>query len=90
MTGFADEAAASAPCGSLLRVLPLLAPCEKEFVGAGEVWARPGIPAAIDTALEVVAAAPLTHHRLPCARHLLAYALTRTDRYAEATEQFRR
>jgi hypothetical protein len=89
MTGFAAEAATSAPNGSLLPVLPLLALCEEEFAGVGDVWARPGVAAAIGAALDVVAAAPADHHRLPVARHLLAYTLTRTDRHAEATEQFR-
>ncbi|MFG1807380.1 hypothetical protein [Streptomyces sp. NPDC049040] len=89
MTGFADEAAASAPRGSLLPVLPLLARCEEESMGAEDVWVRPDVAAAIGAALDAVAAAPATHHRLPVARHVLAYALTQTDRYAEATEQFR-
>ncbi|MEW2046455.1 hypothetical protein [Streptomyces sp. NPDC005476] len=43
----------------------------------------------VDAILDAVAQVPPHHYRLPTVRHLLADALFRTERYAEAVEQFR-
>jgi hypothetical protein len=52
----------------------------------GRTWRR--CRTAIDATLDAVAQVPVDHYCLPTVRHLLANALFRTERYAEAVEQF--
>lgn len=86
---FAAQAAASAPAGSLLTAMPLVAFYEEHL---GDVQDRdcrtPEVVAMTDALLADVAAAG-DHPRWPEARHLLAYFLTRQGRHVEALEQFR-
>ncbi|MFI7298285.1 hypothetical protein [Streptomyces sp. NPDC050121] len=90
MFAFAEEAAATAPPGSLLPVLRLYAAFEHGLQTRDRsVYQQPFMRAAIDATLGAVAQVPPHHHRLPTVRHLLADALFRTERYAEAVEQFR-
>ncbi|WP_284581944.1 hypothetical protein [Streptomyces sp. 2P-4] len=87
---FAREAAATAPRGSLLAALPLIAWYEHHDDGAkaGD-FRTPELTAAVDAALADVAAAPAGHPNTAEVRHLLAYFLTRQKRYDEALAQFR-
>ncbi|MFB7644506.1 hypothetical protein ACFC0S_07960 [Streptomyces sp. NPDC056084] len=90
MFAFAERAAASAPYGSLLPVLRLYAMAEQQINGDDfDFYAQPSAAAAVDATLGAVAQVPVGHHRLPLVRHLLAYYLVRSQRYAEAVEQFR-
>jgi tetratricopeptide (TPR) repeat protein len=90
MFAFAEEAAAGAPPGSLLPMLRLYAAFEHEHQTRDRsVYQQPFMRAAIDATLDAVAQVPPHHYRLPTVRHLLADALFRTERYAEAVEQFR-
>ncbi|MFI1167101.1 hypothetical protein ACH4UM_26765 [Streptomyces sp. NPDC020801] len=52
------------------------------------VYQWPFVGPAIDATLDAVVQVPPGHHRLPFVRDLLANALFRTERYAEAVEQF--
>jgi hypothetical protein len=89
MFDFAERAVTSAPRGSLLPVLRLYAIFEQGFVdGSFEVYRQPFVTTAVDATLDALAQVPSGHHRLPLVRHLLANALFRTERYAEAVEQF--
>ncbi|MER7829194.1 hypothetical protein [Streptomyces sp. NPDC095602] len=89
-TRFAQVAAASAPLGTLLRTLPLLAWWEHHGDKAKARDHRtPELVALVDAALADVAAAPPDHPDLPGARHCLAYFLTRQGRFEAALEQFR-
>ncbi|MFF3565696.1 hypothetical protein ACFYXS_37270 [Streptomyces sp. NPDC002574] len=89
MFGFAERAAASAPRGSLLPALRLYAIFEHDHQEPeSAVYREPFVAAAVDATLDAVAQVPAGHHRLPTARHLLADALFRTKRHAEAVEQF--
>ncbi|MEV6115759.1 hypothetical protein AB0L59_25440 [Streptomyces sp. NPDC052109] len=90
MYAFAEQAAASAPRGSLLPVLRLYALFEHAVRERGEpVYDQPWIPSALDATLDAVDQVPAGHHRLPLVRHLLAKMLFHRKRYAEAVEQFR-
>jgi len=89
MFDFAEEAAASAPQGSLLPVLRLYAIFEHDHQERGsQIYKEPFVTAAVDATLDAVAQVPSGHYRLPTVRHLLADALFQTKRYAEAAEQF--
>ncbi|MFF5305510.1 hypothetical protein ACFY5F_39755 [Streptomyces sp. NPDC013161] len=89
MFAFAEQAAASAPPGSLLPALRLDALFEYETRENDlAVYERPYVKAAVDATLDAVAQMPPGHHRLPSIRHMLAYTLFRTKRYAEGVEQF--
>ncbi|MFD3514129.1 hypothetical protein [Streptomyces sp. NPDC058657] len=88
---FAEKAAAGAPPGSLLSVLPLLAWYEAEGYELGEPGFRSArIRALTDAALADVALADAHHPRLPEVRHVLAYFLYMQGRYRAAREQFRK
>jgi tetratricopeptide (TPR) repeat protein len=90
MFAFAEEAAAAAPSGSLLPVLRLYAAFEHEHQTRDRgIYQQPFMRTAIDATLDAVDRVPPDHYRLPTVRHLLANALFRTERYAEAVEQFR-
>jgi tetratricopeptide (TPR) repeat protein len=90
MYAFAEQAAASAPQGSLLSVLRLEALMEHASrEPKAPVYNQPFVQAAVDATLDAVDRAPAGHHRLPTVRHLLADTLFQTKRYAEAVEQFR-
>lgn len=87
---FAARASRSAPRGSLLTVLPLLAWFEEVDLrgeSAG-LFGTPEVVALVDAALDDVAEAG-GHPNQPEARHLLAYFLLRQRRYRAALEQFR-
>ncbi|MEH0546950.1 hypothetical protein QA802_28840 [Streptomyces sp. B21-105] len=87
---FAERAAASAPPGSLLAVLPLIAWYENHAEEVGDAGFRsPQVRVLVDTALADAALAEPNHPRLPEVRHLLAYFLYRQGRYRAAGEQFR-
>lgn len=89
-TAFARDAAASAPAGSLLTVLPLIAWYEHADPEIGKRdYLTPELTAAVDALLADVAAAPAGHPRIRQARHLLAYFLLHQKRWAESAEQFR-
>ncbi len=88
--GFAGQAAATAPAGSLLTMFPLLYWYDHLDDEAPDVAYRSvDLTAMIDAALIDVAAARPAHPRLTEVRHLLAYFLVKQERYAEAVEQFR-
>ncbi|MGW4567870.1 hypothetical protein ACWEN3_37655 [Streptomyces sp. NPDC004561] len=90
MYAFAEQAAASAPRGSLLPVLRLYALFEHAFREPDEpVYGQPFVQSAIDATLDAVDQVPAGHHRLPLVRHLLAKMLFQKKRHAEAVEQFR-
>ncbi|MFF8374800.1 hypothetical protein ACF07V_01535 [Streptomyces sp. NPDC015661] len=89
-TAFAEGAAASAPRGSLLTVLPLISWYEHESFGhTDRGFTGPEVSALVDALAADVAAAPAGHPHLPEARLLLAWYLVRLDRHTEALEQFR-
>ncbi|MER6268733.1 hypothetical protein [Streptomyces sp900105755] len=90
MYAFAGQAAAAAPQGSLLSVLPLYALMEHAVrEPRSPVYNQPFVQTAVDATLDAVDRAPAGHHRLPTVRHLLADTLFQTKRYPEAVEQFR-
>ncbi|MBY8876201.1 hypothetical protein [Actinacidiphila acidipaludis] len=90
MFDFAEQAASSAPPGSLLPVLRLYATFEHVLKQTDDsFYEDPYVTAAVDATLDAVDLVPADHHRLPVVRHLLANALYRTGRHAEAAEQFR-
>ncbi|MEV7426202.1 MULTISPECIES: hypothetical protein [unclassified Streptomyces] len=87
---FAARAAADAPLGSLLRILPLIAHYEhrldtEDYGPERGEEAR----ALVNAALPDAAAADPAHPRLPEVRHLLAYYLCVQDRDEAAVEMFR-
>ena len=87
--GFAAQAAAGAPKGSLLTAMPLISWFEHRRSSAGRATFRtPELTAMVDAALEDVAAAREDHPRLREVRHLLAYFLTQQERYELALKQF--
>ncbi|GGZ08069.1 hypothetical protein CP967_32825 [Streptomyces nitrosporeus] len=87
---FAEKAAADAPPGSLLAVLPVMAWYENHADELGDFGFRSArVHALVDAALADVALADPGHPRLPEVRHLLAYFLYRQGRYRAAGEQFR-
>jgi hypothetical protein len=89
MHAFAAQAAAAAPPGDLLAVLPLFAYFEQENRDGNEgIYKWPTTAAAVDAAWRAVAHTPAGHHRLPEARHILAYSLEGVGRFAEAVQQF--
>ncbi|MCS0600214.1 hypothetical protein NX794_03035 [Streptomyces sp. LP11] len=89
MYAFAEQAAATAPPGSPLPVLRLYAIFEQQFQDNDvTVYRQPFVNPAIDATLEAAAHMPRDHHRVSFVRHLLAYSLFRTERYAEGVEQF--
>ncbi|WP_330288141.1 hypothetical protein [Streptomyces sp. NBC_00576] len=91
-TEFAERAAASAPLGSLLTVLPLIAHFEHDDSDKSADSAADRTPemiARVNAGLADAAAADPTHPRLPELRHLLAYYLALQDRDEAAIEQFR-
>lgn len=86
---FAREAAASAPPGSLLTAMPLIAWYEHRDSDAKAAHFRtPDVVGLVDAALVDVAAARPDHPDTADVRHLLAYFLTRQGRYDAALEQF--
>ncbi|MFE8948108.1 hypothetical protein [Streptomyces sp. NPDC007856] len=90
MYAFAEQAAASAPQGSLLPVIYLYALMEHAFRDPkAPVYNQPFVQPAVDATLDAVDRTPAGHHRLPLVRHLLADTLFQTKRYADAVEQFR-
>ncbi|GHH86579.1 hypothetical protein [Streptomyces capitiformicae] len=88
-TDFAERAAADAPLGSLLTVLPLIAHFEHDKSDDNSVDRTPKMIGRVDAGLADAAAADPTHPRLPELRHLLAYYLSLQDRDDAALEQFR-
>jgi hypothetical protein len=86
---FAEQAAAKAPLGSLLTVLPLIAHFEHDESDDAEGDRTPEMVARVDAGLADAAAADPAHPRLPELRHLLAYYLSLQDRDEMAIEQFR-
>ncbi|MFI9723981.1 hypothetical protein ACIHFE_30765 [Streptomyces sp. NPDC052396] len=87
---FAARAAASAPPGSLLTLLPVISWYEHHDSDApSEAYGRPETRALTDAALVDIAAARPDHPGLAGARHLLAYFLTKQGRHEAALEQFR-
>jgi hypothetical protein len=91
MHGFAESAAATAPPGSLLPLLRLVALYEELM---GETRDHPRYrsaeaAAAVTALLADVAAAPADHPWLPAARHLLVWFLLTQRRIIEAAEQLR-
>ncbi|MEU3978732.1 hypothetical protein AB0F77_01260 [Streptomyces sp. NPDC026672] len=86
---FAERAAATAPQGSLLTVLPLIAHFEHDESDTNEVDRTPEMFARVDAGLADAAAADPAHPRLPELRHLLAYYLHLQGRDEAAVEQFR-
>ncbi|MDW4907072.1 hypothetical protein RB628_17380 [Streptomyces sp. ADMS] len=88
-TEFAERAAASAPLGSLLTVLPLIAHFEHDESDDNKADRTPEMIARVNAGLADAAAADPTHPRLPELRHLLAYYLSLQDRDEAAIEQFR-
>jgi hypothetical protein len=85
---FAERAARSAPLGSLLTVLPLVAHFEHDDSDSADVDRTPRMIARVDAALADAAAADPAHPRLPAVRHVLAYFLALQDRHEAAIEQF--
>ncbi|MBC6458879.1 hypothetical protein [Actinomadura sp. HBU206391] len=91
MFEFAKRAAASAPRGSLLATLCLTAMFEYAFgTDDWEIYRRDYAHWAIDGVLAALETVDPAHPRLPRARHLLAYSLTRAERLVEAYHQFTR
>lgn len=88
-TGFAERAAASAPLGSLLTALPLIAHFEHDESDDVEADRTPEMIARVNAGLADAAAADPAHPRLSELRHLLAYYLSLQDRDEAAIEQFR-
>ncbi|MGW2562496.1 hypothetical protein ACWCXB_25235 [Streptomyces sp. NPDC001514] len=86
---FAARAAADAPLGTLLKVLPLIAHFEHDESDDTAVDNTPEMHALVDAALADAAAADPDHPRLPEVRHLLAYYLTLQSRHEAALEQYR-
>ncbi|WP_246430184.1 DUF4034 domain-containing protein [Streptomyces rectiverticillatus] len=87
---FAWTAARTAPPGNLMTMLPLHYWYHHMDDDAPEVAYRSvDLTTMINAALMDVAACRPDHPSLPGARHLLAYLLTKQERYAEAVEQFR-
>lgn len=86
---FAERAAAKAPPGSLLTVLPLIAHFEHDDSDDTEGDRTPEMVARVNAGLADAAAADPGHPRLPELRHLLAYYLSLQDRDEMAIEQFR-
>ncbi|GHE04250.1 hypothetical protein [Streptomyces alanosinicus] len=91
-SGFAEKAAAGAPVGSLLTVLPLVAHFEHD--GSTDVAAdgTPEMVARVDAGLADAAAAAAADPGRPGLaqlRHLLAFYLHLQDRHEAALEQFR-
>ncbi|MDX3456883.1 hypothetical protein PV396_33875 [Streptomyces sp. ME02-8801-2C] len=88
-TEFAERAAASAPLGGLLTVLPLIVHFEHDDSDDSATDRTPEMIARLNAGLADAAAADPTHPRLPELRHLLAYYLSLQDRDEVAVEQFR-
>ncbi|GAA3869254.1 hypothetical protein GCM10023084_23050 [Streptomyces lacrimifluminis] len=86
---FAERAAASAPLGSLLTVLPLIAHFEHDESDDNAADRAPEMIARVNAGLADAAAADPAHPRLPELRHLLAYYLSLQDRDEAAIEQFK-
>lgn len=86
---FAERAAATAPLGSLLTALPLIAHFEHDESDDSATDRTPEMIARVNAGLADAAAADPTHPRLPELRHLLAYYLALQDRDEAAVEQFR-
>ncbi|MEU6963215.1 hypothetical protein [Streptomyces chrestomyceticus] len=86
---FAGQAAATAPPGSLLTVLRLIAWFEHEDETPSEAYGWPDVLGMTDDALRDVGAARPDDRRVAEVRHLLAYFLTKQDRHEAALEQFR-
>ncbi|WP_405613125.1 hypothetical protein [Streptomyces sp. NBC_01508] len=87
---FAAQATADAPVGTLMTAFPLIAWFDHhDSTAAPRDYTDPRLTALVDAALADTEAAPPGHPRLPEARHLLAYFLTRQGRHEEALDQFR-
>ncbi|ANP49103.1 hypothetical protein J2Z21_002300 [Streptomyces griseochromogenes] len=86
---FAERAAAGAPPGTLLSVLPLVAHFEHDESTAVAADGTPEMVARVDAGLADVAAAEPGHPALAQVRHLLAFYLHLQDRHEAALEQFK-
>ncbi|MEU9988566.1 hypothetical protein AB0E10_17560 [Streptomyces sp. NPDC048045] len=86
---FAERAAAGAPLGSLLSVLPLVAHFEHDESTTVAADSTPEMVARVDAGLADAAAADPGHPGLARLRHLLAFYLHLQDRHEEALEQFK-
>ncbi|MEV5508063.1 DUF4034 domain-containing protein [Streptomyces orinoci] len=86
---FAARAAAVAPPGSLLTMLPIISWFEHNSDAPDKAYGWPEMRTLTETALRDLAAADPGHPGLAEARHLLAYCLTRQGSHAAALEQFR-
>ncbi|MFD7694616.1 hypothetical protein [Streptomyces sp. NPDC059805] len=87
---FAEKAAAGAPPGSLLAVLPMIAWYERHLHELSHTdFLGREVRVLVDAALADVALTDPDHPRLAEVRHLLGYFLFRQGRYAAAREQFR-
>ncbi|MGW1069793.1 hypothetical protein ACWD4F_35450 [Streptomyces aureus] len=87
---FAAKAAADAPAGSLLAMMPLIAWFENhQSEPAAYPFHSSRARALVDAALADAAIADPAHPRLPEARHLLGYFLYRQGQYRVARDQFR-
>ncbi|MGK5629074.1 hypothetical protein [Streptomyces sp. URMC 123] len=88
---FSQQAAASAPEGTLLPALPLFEVYEHlpEVNMVRGLYESEVVSRAVQGALHAVRTAPADHPVLPHVRHLLVMFLVRAERYAEAMEQLR-
>ncbi|MBT2408047.1 MULTISPECIES: hypothetical protein [unclassified Streptomyces] len=90
---FARQSAAAGEPGELLSLLPLLAYFEEDThepeLAAEVFYKDPEIVAAVDAAVQDLAAADADDPRAVRMRHMLAYLLFWQDRDAAAAEQFR-
>jgi|GEM_PF-1393921 len=94
MSGFVENAIATAPRGSLLTLLRLdmlnTEQKPKEAEEQAAFWQSPEVRHAIDAGLADLAAARPDHLRVDALRSWLAFFLTKSGRYAEAVWMFRR
>ncbi|GHI05368.1 hypothetical protein AQI88_22980 [Streptomyces cellostaticus] len=86
---FAERAAAEAPLGSLLSVLPLIAHFEHDEPTEVAADNTPEMVARVDAGLADAAAADPEHPGLAQLRHLLAFYLHLQDRHEAALKQFK-
>ena len=86
---FAERAAAGAPLGSLLSILPLIAHFEHDESTEVAADNTPEMVARVDAGLADAAAADPEHPGLAQLRHLLAFYLHLQDRHEAALEQFK-
>lgn len=87
---FAARAAAEAPNGAFLSVLPLIAAIEENDLDLYADYRTSTINTYADACLQELASFPDAYPRTVYrVRHVLAYILNRLGRYEEALEQFR-